>query len=520
MYANSTQIFDYPPTVELLRSFLPSKAVLLEENALKKTWRIYIYLKTIYGDGISLGNDKYINSPLAGKHASYEFSFLDWLSDLEVCLLNQIPKQLNKSKVNSNSNKKQQKAEEREKAKENIYLLQQLTIEDIWYQMFYLQAERHKWIDDFKYFYKISVSEIQHLLQLRPFDSQGDNFTNQTRLYRLDFQISLANAEKTHWLKAIYDSEQKLTGNYFKVDSWLQLIPESLEKNNHQQFNSEVNSEYINNEELADFITRFANNTQKRLLFAAEFIMSANIKKQKYNALINTLELNWSKSDSVKPLKITYKKFQTSPVITTIIFPVIFYYIKRGPYLYAIRPTEFEDEKYYWEGYRLDRILDVEILDWDNEQIPVKLRELKDENQLPTPEDVEDSLDADTLGYAFWKTQKMMFVRFERNHYRNYIQDTSRQKIFKEINFQNFQELNSDLERFFNNKEITLILQSLRGQINEKYVFCIAKFYEEDIDVFLRILIWGKNVKVILPSELKDKIFQEIQSTMKQYQEK
>lgn len=75
MSANSTQIFDYPPTVELLRSFLPSKAVLLEEKALKKAWRIYIYLKTIYGDGISLGNDKYINSPLAGKLASYEFSF-------------------------------------------------------------------------------------------------------------------------------------------------------------------------------------------------------------------------------------------------------------------------------------------------------------------------------------------------------------------------------------------------------------------------------------------------------------
>lgn len=520
MSANSTPIFDYPPTVELLRSFLPSKAVLLEDNALKKTWRIYIYLRTIYGDGISLGNDKYINSHFAGKNASYEFSFLDWLSQLDICLSNQIPKQLNKSKGNSHSIKNQQKLEEREKAKENIDLLQQLTIEDIWHQIFYPQEERDKWIDDFKYFYKISETEIQQLLQLRPFDSQGGNFTNQTRLYRLDFQNSLANTQTTHWLKAIYDSEQKLTGNYCKVDSWLQLIPQSLEQNNNQGFNGEVNYEYITNEELADFINKFAKSTQKRLLFAAEFIMPVSIKKQKYNALINTLEFNWSKSNFVKPLKITYKKFQTSPVITTIIFPVIFYYIKRGPYLYAIRASEFEEPGYYWEGYRLDRILDVEILDWNNQQIPVKLRELKDENELPTPEEVEDSLYADTLGYAFWKTRKMMFVRFERNHYRNYIQDTSRQKIFKEINFKNFQELNSDLDRFFNNKEITLILQSLRREINEEYVFCLANFYEEDIDVFLRLLSWGKNVKVILPLELKEKVFQEIQSMMKQYQEK
>ncbi|WP_375495439.1 TIGR03985 family CRISPR-associated protein [uncultured Nostoc sp.] len=520
MSTDFTQLFDYPPTVELLRTFLPSKAVLLEDNAFKKTWRIYIYLKTIYGVGVTLGNDKYIDSPLAGKNASYEFSFLDWLSQLDIYLSNQIPKQLNKSKVNSNSSKKQQKAEEREKAKENIDLLQKLTIEDIWHQIFYTQEERDKWIDDFKYFYKISETQVQQLLKLRPFDTQGGNFTNYTRLYRLDFQNSLANAQKTQWLKPIYDSNKKLTGNYCKVDSWLQLIPESLEQNSNQGFNGEVNSEYITNEELADFINKFARNTQKRLLFAAEFIRPANIKKQKYNALINTLELNWSKSDCVKPLKITYKKFKTSPVIITIIFPVIFYYIKRGPYLYAIRAAEFEESRYDWEGYRLDRILDVEILDWENEQIPVKLRELKDENELPTPEEVEDSLYADTLGYAFWKTQKMMFVRFERNHYRNYIQNTSRQKIFKEINFKNFQKLNSDLDKFFNNKEITLIFQSLRGQINEQYVFCIANFYEEDIDVFLRILSWGKNIKVILPFDLKEKIFQEIESTLKQYQEK
>ncbi len=287
-------------------------------------------------------------------------------------------------------------------------------------------------------------------MKLHPFESQGISFTNRTRPYRLDFQISLASAQETQWLQPIYNSNQKLTGKYLKVESWLQLIPDSLQRDNTQYYRSEVNAEYIPNEELADFITRFAKSPNRRLLFAAEFIMSANIKRSKYNQIINTLSQNWFNSDHVKPLKLTYKKFQNSQPIKTIIYPVIFYYIKRGPYLYAIQTTELNGERYQWEGYRLDRILDVEILNWDDEQIPVKLCKLKDEEELPTPEEVEDSLYTDALGYAFWKPQKMMFVRFERSHYSKYIQDTSRQEIFQEINRENFHKFENELDKFFN----------------------------------------------------------------------
>ncbi|TFI52633.1 TIGR03985 family CRISPR-associated protein [Mastigocladus laminosus UU774] len=298
----------------------------------------------------------------------------------------------------------------------------------------------------------------------------------------------------------------------------MQLIPDSLQQDNRQEYSSEVNAEYIPNDELADFIRRFVKADNKTLLFAAEFIISANTERAKYNQIINTLELNWSNPDNVKPLKLIYKKIKNSQPVKTIIYPIIFYYIKRSPYLYAIHPTELNGKRYQWEGYRLDRIIDVEILDWDDDKISVNLRELKDEDKLPTPEQVEDSLDADTLGYAFWKPQKMMFVRFDWGHYSKHIQDTPRQEIFQEINIENFQKMDGKLEKFFKTQDIFLIQQYLNEQVNEKYVFCIAKFYEEDIDVFLRILTWGKNIKVILPVDLKEKIVQEIKSTLKNYQ--
>ncbi|TFI52631.1 hypothetical protein BLD44_020435 [Mastigocladus laminosus UU774] len=126
-----TQVFDYAPTVELLRSFLPSKAVLSEEDAFKKTWRIYIYLKTIYGNGITLGQNKYINSPLAFKDTNSQFSFFEWLIQLEICLWDQFPKLSNNLQTKKEWSRKQKKEQQREQAKENLELLQKVTIEDI-----------------------------------------------------------------------------------------------------------------------------------------------------------------------------------------------------------------------------------------------------------------------------------------------------------------------------------------------------------------------------------------------------
>ncbi|MBD2436234.1 TIGR03985 family CRISPR-associated protein [Nostoc sp. FACHB-110] len=509
MSTDSPQLFNYAPTLELLRSFLPSKAVLSEADAFKKVWRIYIYLKTIYGDGISLGEDQYINSPLAGSSTNSKFSFLDWVSQLNICLKHQSLLQIQP---------KSNKVTQHHNAEANLNLLQQLTIKDIWQTMFYNQIQQEQWLKSFQDFYRVDEIKIQELLELHPFDSQGCDFNNRTRAYRLDFQNNLANPELNQWLQPVFASNNKLTGNYYQVNSWLDLIPESLRQSDDSKTTNGFTSEYITNYELADFITRFTQGSQKRLLFAAEFITSANIKKSKYNAIINAIETNWQEINSVKPLRITYKKFQTSQAITTIIYPVIFYYIKRGTYLYAI--NDVAEFNYIWEGYRLDRILDVEILDWENPQIPENLRQLKDDDELPTPEEVEDSLDADVLGYAFWQDKKMMFVRFNLSHYSKYIQDTSRQDIFQEINLENLAEHRSMLEDFFNTREMSVIIKTLKAQHpKEQYVFCIAKFYAEDIDVFLRILTWGKNVKVILPLDLKNKIYTEIESALAVYQE-
>jgi hypothetical protein len=48
-----TQNFDLAPTVELLVSFLPQKALLSETDNFKKALRIYLILRCLYGDGIS-----------------------------------------------------------------------------------------------------------------------------------------------------------------------------------------------------------------------------------------------------------------------------------------------------------------------------------------------------------------------------------------------------------------------------------------------------------------------------------
>ncbi|TFI52632.1 hypothetical protein BLD44_020440 [Mastigocladus laminosus UU774] len=113
-------------------------------------------------------------------------------------------------------------------------------------------------------------------MKLHPFDSQGSIFTNRTRPYRLDFQVSLAQAPEIYWLKPIYNSNKKsfLLANTLK---WLFCyginILESLSavrvntSNNLELFF--FANQILKNYQLTGYYLKVESGASRRILVAA-----------------------------------------------------------------------------------------------------------------------------------------------------------------------------------------------------------------------------------------------------------
>ncbi len=505
-------VFDFEPTIVLLEGLLEDTQNILEQELFQKAVRLYLYLRVIYGNGITCGNIN-IKLPDNIKEVWLKqwFKWADWRNKITTTDI---------------------VAENVFSSEENLDILKGISIKEILFNS-NLDSEK-SWRKLFTTtYYNVDTKIIDELI--------GTNqapiypFYRCERVLRNSF-TELAKGRK-HWLepKINKNTRKRFTGNYHTVPVLPPIYDGKDQGDNSISRAIETQSpEYIQNHDLQDLVSKFISNSDSdRLLFETEYAIKDS---SQYQDIINTLRINWFDNEVIKPTKIIYQKFINSNVVEQIIYPIAWFYTQRAPYLYFVSE---QDREIVWDAYRLDRIKQLQIVNWDELSIPSLLYEAYQDDLLPAPEDIQCYLQADkALGYAFWKPKKWTIVRFNRSHYEKYIQATSRDELWfdlDQINSTSLSKVIKDKTKKFNriNGNIFPIVES-RIDDNQlksldkilsktshrgKYVFCLARYYEGDSYVLQRLLSWGKQVKVLFPQKLKIQVSEEIKATWEMYQE-
>lgn len=483
--------FPYP-SIPFLSSFLSSQASVVLKDNFQKAVRCYVYLKALYDEAGCRVKDYPYSIHFSPSGESVSFKPSDFFKQCIQLVKNPEIKTLDLTADLTQS--------------DNSTILQQFNVRNL---LFVNPEDEQDWKESIKkYYHELRYTEIEDLLALFPFKKDSIN-----KLIRIDFRNTLADKQ---WIIPL----DKKKGTYSKIAQ--EELEEKL-KPYQDTFSSATQEEtgnFFPNEFITKFIRKFSPVNDTRILFESECLVSDNIPLAKLDTILNTLAQNWFNVPQTKPIQLSYQEKETQTVKTVITYPVTFVYIKRTFYLYGI-----ESERDDWQAYRIDRIHLAEILDWNDSKVPQTLKTLLDDDDLPTIDEIQDELENNALGYAFWKTPKIMLLQFEKHHYNLHIKSNQRSQIFREINLNNFEDVYKTAGQIIPPKDkqktkqqiMSILKQAQANSPDNKYLFCLATYYEQEIAVLQRLLAWGKKVKVVFPETLQQEILEELRSTLKLY---
>lgn len=463
--------FDYPPTVSLLEYLVP--AVLGQKENLRKAVRLWVILRSLYGD-LSVefpveGNEWFSN-------AQWRDTFLQ--------------------------------------SKQRNGTIRQWLFEDS------IVMDESQWRKAFVRRYGMDSDQLD--LLLNPGAKQGalSPFEVNDRTLRNDF-ITLENLG---WLKATGTGTQR---RYCKVSHFpdLPCIAPPIET---------TTTHFIPND-LAIVVDHFPQpiNGIQRFILDVEYIIHPSISQQ-VDHFLQTLKRIWQQSPvpSIRMIYRSIRHYDTE--FDLIVYPVCVYYFQRAPYLFAFgqfpqQSSEKHSNSPNWYDYRLDRILSLEVLSWDNPLLPPtwfsksRSRSTAKEhpNEIPrlfaekTPALVEQEVAA-ALGIEIHRPIEPLLLRFDRYFYGNYIANTERARLFTEMRFDQAEKrFQSDSEIAANGLSLTRLFRD-RPQ-HQSDVFCLTNHRLGDNNVVMRLRAWGPRVEVLLPLSLRQRMSDDMQETWKLY---
>jgi CRISPR-associated protein (TIGR03985 family) len=340
-------------------------------------------------------------------------------------------------------------------------------------------------------------------------------FQIDDRTLRNDF----ATLEKLGWLQSSGTGSQRC---YCKVSdfpelSWVRSAAES------------TSTHFIPND-LAGVVDHFPQpiNGTQRLVLDMEYIISQSVSAH-VDRLLEHLKQLWHQTP-VPPVRLIYRSiryYETEFELIT--YPVCIYYFQRAPYLFAFgqipqQLTEGNPDLLSWYDYRLDRILSLQALSWEDGSLPVTWRSKSRAASSPrlprllaekTPELVQQEVAA-ALGVEIHRPIASLLLRFDRYFYGNYIANTERIKLFAEMGFEQAET------RFQGDPEVKTQGLSLARWFSDRprhkdSVFCLAQHRLGDNNVVMRLRAWSPNVEVLLPLSLRQRMTDDMQETWKFY---
>lgn len=212
---------------------------------------------------------------------------------------------------------------------------------------------------------------------------------------------------------------------------------------------------------------------------------------------------------TVPPIKLTYNSARQETLVECIVFPVCIYYMQRAVYLCAFGQTPRQGE---WYNYRLDRIQQMNSLEWKAPDIPHWLQQHYQQATLPNPEHIQIEM-SKAWGFDFYQPAKLMLLRFERKFHDYYIQNTFRHETFELVTYDKAKQLIRQQTKSQLQQTLLAILKSRPKQ--DAYYF--AYYREGDTNVEQRLRAWRPNCEVLLPWELRQSIAKEVETEFRLY---
>ncbi|NJO47205.1 MAG: TIGR03985 family CRISPR-associated protein [Oscillatoriales cyanobacterium RM2_1_1] len=377
-----------------------------------------------------------------------------------------------------------------------------------------------QWRRAFLKLYPMELAELESLLSADELATPQSSAQKKThRLFamtRKNLQNDFKALVQMGWLRttnAPDDLSKKPKMLYQKVQQFPQVVMSS--ESQHPEAREGVVRNVIQND-LVDFFEDFAYeiNGQQRFFLEIDYIVHRQFSKR-IHALRQQLKEIWQRIP-VLPAQIQYvsaRNFQNhqDEGESHIIYPVCLYYSHRAPYLFAYGQTPRDEAQIDWYDFRLDRIKDLQILDWkqvSTADFNLEICELK------TPQMI-DAMRGEAWGFDFYKPQAVLLIRFDRYFHNRYVEGTERNELFKQIPVQQAQSLVN--HAVLKPEQRQKLLKVLQGRSQD--VYCRLNYRQDDYNVIMRLRAWGPQVEVLLPWDLRELMARDIQNTWKLYQD-
>ena len=293
----------------------------------------------------------------------------------------------------------------------------------------------------------------------------------------------------------------------------LEQLP-NISINNNRKYDAE-NLKFIG-EDIAEITGNYFEpiNNISRFFIHVEYIPSVNTI-DRVGDYQNILKNIWLQT-LIPPVKLNYKSasFHNDRTFDYIVYPVCIYYYRRAPYLCAYGQTPVKKNVLDWYNYRLDKIIELTELTWQDSQIPSELKKCEKSNNPYNPEYIQEQLE-EAFGFDFFLDSETMLLRFERDFGDRYIKNTERHPTFTHLSSV------ENVKKFIEKSHATppekaKLIAKIKQCPHDAYY--TMDYRKDDKNVIWRLRTWGAKVEVLYPSSLRQTTIDDIQAAYKIYQ--
>lgn len=322
-----------------------------------------------------------------------------------------------------------------------------------------------------------------------------------------------------NWLQLITDAPGR-SKNYRRIETIPSIFDRSEDSNTESNLSSKAQI-YLDMFSfldpslplLAEQVVAAGDEDNHRVFLYVDYLVpESSPLEDAVEQFQSELQEIWD-SGNITPLLLTYRSAHQNQIKECVVYPVCIYFMERAKYLCGYGSTPRGEIN--WYKYRLDRIISkrIEPLDWQDTRVPQLLREKYLENNLPTPQTVNDML-KEAWGCDFYKESALMVLRFDRAFHQSYLQGIAIHNTFTAIDYDRAARLIAQDTPPKQREALLKTLQS-RPTTDAYYQVC---YRVTDYHPLRWLRALGSEVEILLPWDLRQKMAVEIQNTWNLYQ--
>jgi len=481
--------FNHPPTVAFLSRLIKGEG-LKNPRILQKAIRLWVMLQSIYGDE---ANPVYCR-------LGDSFTFVEWR--------NQFFEDIKPFHYQANNNSLNH---------QNPHCPCQKTIID-WLFSGDLGLDQGQWIEAFSQIYTGNDSPVQiaTFLKTCQWESELEKALPSVRVFACvgkTFKNNLQDLTDLGFLK--YDIQTRKYQKQPVIDHL--VYPPNLKESDPE---SRDHIPFIVHEDFNEIPALFYEKIAgtRRFFMHIDYAVSSQDIHRDWPYYFKTL---WEK-DPTPIITLKYYSVSLHRDVARIVYPVCIYYYQRAVYLCAYGQTPKNKQEVNWYNYRLDRILDVTLMTWEDIAIPDTLKALQTGQILFTPDYIDLQLQ-EAMGFDFYQPKQTMILRFDQEYSEKYIDESFRHQTFKAL------KTPKDLEKWQARQHLSPNARQVIGRIlsrwrkmdieNPTHSYFRADYRLNDNNVIMRLRAWGDKVEVLYPSGLRQRMAEDSTKMAALYQD-